>query len=82
MANKAFGSMCRIGCSEAGGSQDLGNSLRNGVIQHIPRASVLVLKDPSAVLVLQDLGLLTCLDRPVAGGGAARARTNVAGFLG
>src|SRR5437763_7150684 len=80
MANKALRCVSRISCPKAGGAQDFGDPLRNGVIQHIPGAGVLVLENPSAVLVLQNLRLLACLNRSVTSGSAAGTRTDVAGF--
>ena len=82
MANKALRRMRCVGRTQARRAKDLRNPLGNGVIQDIPGTCVPILKHPGAVLVLQDLGLLPCLNRAVAGRGAAGAGSDVSRLCG
>ena len=77
MANKTFRRVGRIGCPEAPWAENLCDALGNRVIQHIPGFGVLILKHPSAVLILQNLSLLSCLNGSMAGRCTARARSHV-----
>src|SRR5215469_10894317 len=78
VAGKAFGSMRGVGCAKTLFAQNLCDALRHLVVQNVPGFGVLVLKDPGAVLVLQNLGLASRLDRSVASRSTARSRTYVA----
>jgi hypothetical protein len=80
MANEALRRMGSVGCSKARRSKDPSDALRNGVVQDVPGTPMLVLKDPGAVLVLQNLRLLPYLHRSVTSGSATGTWANIAGF--